>query len=255
MKSKGFNLRLFLYEVRNIKGNIFVIIFGIFFPIIMSIISVKVFLKEVPDEMMAEAVARVFITMSIVIPMATVFIGYAATFSQEIENKIPMRMRIFGYSEKSLLLAKMAANLFFLTIGLIIYTVADFAFIGIPMPSPSAACILILSLYALSVVFFVLAHGLALIFRKFGPTYAVTMVFYFGSMILCGMFGSMPSQFPRPLQFFAYLLPMSYMSEDFADFWKGGSYNFVPFIQAFLFFAAISCIILVLAIRKNDRKM
>lgn len=253
MKTKGFNSKLFAYELRNTLGNIFVLVFGIVFPIIMSILTVKVFLNGVPENGLTVAKTAVFITMSLIIPMATVLIGYAATFSQELEKNIPLRMIMFGYSERTLLITKMICYLVVMTIALILYAIVDFTFLDIPIPSVKAALILILSLYILVCILFVLAHGIALYFKKFGPTYAITMIFYFGIMMLCGMFGVMPSQLPTALRFVAYLFPMSYMSEDFAGFWQGGSYNFVPFIQSMIFLAGISCLVLFIALRKNNK--
>ncbi|WP_167958567.1 ABC transporter permease [Anaerosporobacter faecicola] len=253
MQSRGFSLKLLQYELRNTLGNVFILVFGILFPIIMSILTVKVFLQGVPEQMMEETKAGVFITMSLVIPMATVLIGYAATYSQELEKKIPFRIQMFGYSHRTLLLVKMISYLIVMTISLILFTIVDYTVLDIPVPTLKAAGVLILSLYLLVCILFIMAHGIALYFKKFGPTYAITMAFYFGIMILCGMFGVMPSQLPKGLRFIAYLFPMSYISEDFAGFWKGGTYNFVPYIQSMLFLTAVSCLILYLALRKNRR--
>lgn len=253
MPTKRWNQKLFIYEIRNTLGNVFILVFGILFPIIMSILTVKVFLQGVPESMLAETTTGVFITMSLIIPMATVLIGYAATYSQELEKNIPFRMKMFGYSDKTLLLVKMVCYLAVMTISLILFTVVDYAVLDIPVPAVKSALILIASLYLLVCILFLLAHGIALYFKKFGPTYAITMAFYFGIMILCGMFGVMPSQLPKVLRFIAYLFPMSYISEDFAGFWQGGSYNFVPFIQSMIFLAAVSGLVLFLALRKNKR--
>ncbi|WP_455714442.1 ABC transporter permease [Anaerosporobacter sp.] len=253
MSKKRWNQKLFIYELRNALGNVFILVFGILFPILMSILTVKVFLKGVPESMLAESTTAVFITMSLIIPMATVLIGYAATYSQELEKNIPFRMQMFGYSDKTLLLVKMVCYLIVMTISLILFTLVDYTVLDIPVPTVKAAVILIISLYVLVCILFILAHGIALYFKKFGPTYAITMVFYFGIMILCGMFGVAPSQLPKGLRFIAYLFPMSYMSEDFSGFWQGGSYNFVPFIQSMIFLAAVSGLVLFIALRKNRR--
>ncbi len=253
MMRKQLNWRLIQYELRNIAGNIFVVIFGVIFPIMMSILFSFVFKSQIPEELYAKTITGIFITMSMIIPMAVLLIGYAANYSQELEKDIPLRFNLFGFEEKTMLFAKMIAYLIFMSLSLVVYTVVDVLLLEIQIPTPGAALCMIVSIYLLSFVFFVLAHGLATFFRKFGPTYAVSMLLYFGFMILCGMMGLTVDQLPAVLKAMARALPMSYISSDFIEFWQGGSYNFIPFIQAFLFFGALSCIILIVSIRKNQR--
>ena len=253
MKKKRLNWYLIQYELRNIIGNIFVVIFGVFFPIMMSVLFSVVFKQQVPKDYYSQMVTATFITMSMIIPLAVLLIGYAANYSQELEKDIPLRLNLFGFQEKTMLAARMVAYLIFTTAALILYIVTDVIFLDIIVPKPGAAFSLIACLYALSVVLFVLAHGLANLFRRFGPTYAVSMLLYFGFMILCGMMGLRVEQLPKVLKVIARTLPMSYISSDFIDFWQGGSYNFAPLIQSFLFFGAVSFLILIISIKKNQR--
>ncbi|MHB8130860.1 MAG: ABC transporter permease [Mobilitalea sp.] len=253
MKKKLLNWRLVQYELRNIAGNIFVIFFGVFFPIMLSVLFSFVLKKQVPEEMYPQAITSIFITMSMIIPMAVLLIGYAANYSQELEKDIPLRLNLFGFRERSMLAAKMIAYLIFTTGAFLLYALVDINILEIQVPKLSSAICLIVSLYVLSVILFVLAHGIATIFRKFGPTYAVSMLLYFGFMILCGMMGVTVDQLPKGLNVIAKAFPMSYISSDFVDFWQGGKYNFAPVVQSYLFFGAISFIILILSIRKNQR--
>ncbi len=253
MKKKQLSLRLIQYELRNISGNIFIIIFGILFPIMMSALFSFVFKKQVPEEFYPDMVTGIFITMSMIIPMAVLLIGYAANYSQELEKEIPLRMNLFGYSERTMLAAKMIAYLIFTTGAFLLYGVSDSLLLELQVPKLSSAAVLIIALYVLSVIFFILAHGLASIFRKFGPTYGITMFLYFGFMILCGMMGVTVDQLPKAMKAVARLFPMSYISSDFVEFWQGGDYNYAPLVQSFLFFGAVSCIILVISMKKNQR--
>ena len=253
MLRKQLNWKLVTYELRNIAGNIFVIIFGVIFPIMMSALFSFIFKKQVPEEMYSKTVTAIFITMSMIIPMAVLLIGYAANFSQELEKDVPLRLNLFGFRERTMLAARMIAYLIFTTAALMLYMGFDLLMLDIQLPKLSSAIYFILSLYALSVILFILSHGLALIFRKFGPTYAVSMFLYFGFMILCGMMGVTVDQLPGGLKAVAKVFPMSYISSDFVEFWQGGSYNFAPLVQAFLFFGAISFIILIISIRRNQR--
>jgi ABC-2 type transport system permease protein len=97
---KTFNLKLLKYELRNLTGNIFALIFGVLFPIFFTIFFDKTINIKLPDEIRPTVSTTMFITSSMIVPLATTFIGYAAIFSQELEKEIPLRLRLFGYSDK-----------------------------------------------------------------------------------------------------------------------------------------------------------
>lgn len=254
MNTKLFNLGLIKYELRNLSGNIFTLIFGVVFPIFLTIFFGKVMTGKVPAEMKDLFITNVFITSSLIIPLATILVGYSTVFSQELEKNIPLRFRLFGYKEETLLVSKICANLIFITFSFVAYTTVICVVMNIKKPTLSSATIYIVSLYLLAIFLFILAHGIALFFKKFGPTFGITMSLYFGIMIISGMFGIQAKDFSDPLKSVAYTIPFTYISGDFIEFWQGGSYNFVPFIQSFIFFGAISCIILFLAIHHNSRR-
>lgn len=253
MKVKLVRANLVKYELRNLVGNIFTLIFGLVFPIFMSIFLGAIIGGQVPEEARDVVVTNIFISNSLMIPLATVFIGYSATFSQELEKNIPLRFRLFGYSEASLVLSKIIAYLIFMTISLFIYTIASSLALKILVPSFSSAIILIASIYLISIILFALAHGISLFIKKFGPTYAITMILYFAIMILSGMFGVQAKDFPAPLMKVAYLFPTTYIAGEFIDFWQKGSYNFMPYIQSLVLFTAVALIILFLSIHKDSR--
>lgn len=255
MNTKLFNLGLIKYELRNLIGNIFTMIFGVFFPIGLTIFLGAVMGGKVPENMRESFITGVFITSSLIIPLASILVGYSAIFSQELEKNIPLRFRLFGYSEKTVLISKICANLIFMTLSLVLYTAVVCSVLKVQVPSVSSALIFIVSLYLLSIFLFILAHGIALFFKRFGPTYAVTMILYFAIMILSGMFGVQAKDFPDSIKAVAYAFPTTYISGEFIDFWQGGSYNFVPYIQSFIFFAAVSCIILFMSIQHNIRRI
>lgn len=255
MNAKLFNLALIKYELRNLIGNIFTLIFGVFFPIGMTLFFGSAMVGNVPDNAKDIFITNVFIINSIIIPLASILVGYSAVFSQELEKNIPLRFRLFGYSEKTVLISKICAHLIFMTLSLVLYTVVICSMLKVQVPSLSSALILIVSLYLLSIFFFILAHGIALYFKKFGPTYAITMILYFAIMIISGMFGVQAKDFPDPLKAVAYAFPTTYISGEFINFWQGGSYNFVPYIQSFIFFAAVSCIILFMSIHHDSRNI
>ena len=255
MNSKLFNLTLIKYELRNLIGNIFTLIFGVAFPIGMTIFFGTAMAGKVPAEGKDIFITSIFIINSIIIPLASILVGYSAVFSQELEKNIPLRFRLFGYSEKTVITSKICANLIFITFALVVYTVVVFLVLNVQVPSLSSALILIASLYLLSAFLFILAHGISLFFKKFGSTFAITMVLYFAILILSGMFGVQAKDFPGPVKAVAFTLPTTYIGGDFIEFWQGGSYNFVPYVQSFIFFAAVSCIILFMAVHRDSRRI
>lgn len=253
MTEKRCGRRLIVYEIRNVLGNPFIYMFGIAFPILMFFLITKVVQSEVPQSAVAQTNTAVFITMTLMIPMAVILLGYASNYSQELEKEIPLRMKLFGYPEKSVLLAKIIAQFAVMAAGLGIYTAVAYASMDMETPRLSSALCLILCLFLLSGIYFALAHGVATIFKKFGATYAVMMAVFFGSMVLCGMMGIKVDQLPAFAQKMAALLPMSYISSEFIDFWTDGSYNFAPLVQSFLFTGAVSGIVLLIAVRREHR--
>ena len=200
MNNKKSTKKLVAYEIYNIIGNPFSSFFGIVFPILMLLIITNAIKGDVPKSMAAQANTSIFITMSLITPMAIIFLGYAATYSQELENDIPLRMGLFGFSERFMMRAKIIAQVIVLTAALAIYTLVSYTALDLEIPSFSGAATLVICLYLMGVIFFILAHGRANIFRKFGPTYALAMILYFGIMVLCGMMGIQTDQLPGFLQ-------------------------------------------------------
>lgn len=253
MNAKRCNRQLIIYELRNLAGNPFTAFFGIIFPCLMLMIITGAMIKDIPSSMVTEVNTQIFISISLIIPMAVVLLGHSSNYSQELEKEIPLRMKLFGFSEKSMMLAKAIAQGIAMTIGIIIYVVFSIIFITLKAPTAWGAVCLILCQYSLGILFFAFAHGVASIFKKFGPTYAITMFFYFGAMILCGMMGVATDELPKSMQYLAGMLPMSYISSDFIDVWNGQSYNFGPMIQSYLFLGAVCGILLLYVIHKNKR--
>lgn len=255
MNTKLFNFNLVKYELRNLLGNFMTVFFGIFFPIILSILNGTVITKGVPDSIKSTVTTQVFISCIIVIPLAIIFIGYPALFSQELEKNIPTRLQLFGYNQKMIIIAKITANLIVVTLSMAIYTLVDSLVLDLQAPAIKAVIIGLASIYILALSLFIAAHGISLYFKKFNMTFGITMTIYFSIMILSGMFGIQVEDFPKVMRSIAHLLPTTYMSSDFIDFWRGGSYNFVPFIQSFIFFIAVCGIALFIGTSHNSRKL
>lgn len=213
MKKKC-SLKLVIYELRNINGNFMTHFFGIVFPNLMSLLLVKAIGSQAPEEMRGDVATSIMLTMSLVIPLAIMLLGYGAIYSNEVEKGIPLRMGLFGYGGKTEIMAKILAHLIFMTLALLVFGIFHVAVMGIIKPAFSSILYLLVSLY---------------------------------------LMGVKTKQLPEVLQKVAKTLPMTYVSNDFIDFWKGGSYNFMPFIQSFIFFGAAAGIILMASFYKNKR--
>lgn len=253
MKEKKLSLRLITYELRNVSGNWYVLFFGIIFPILLSVVLSETLTGQLPSGIKKEVVTTVVLTMSLVIPMSIMLLGYAALYANEVEKGIPMRLRLFGYKEKTVMIAKVIAHLLFMTMAFFIFAVAEPLLLDILMPKAGSLVCLIVCLYLLGIIFLIMAHAIANLCGRFGPTYAITMILYFLIMILSGMMGARTEQLPEVLQKIARIMPMTYISNDFIDFWQGGSYNFVPMIQSYLFLGAVAGILLMASLHKNRR--
>jgi len=92
-----------------------------------------------------------------------------------------------------------------------------------------------------------------MLLRKYGPTYAVTMILYFAFMIVCGMMGVKVNQLPEIVQSVAYTLPMTYISTDFVEFWEKGNYNFGPLFLSTIFLGIVSLVILFFRIKRSNK--
>ncbi len=248
---KKCSLNMILYELRNINGNFMPHFFGIVFPNLMCLLVSKTVGAQVLAEMRKEAVTSIMLTMTLVIPMAIMLIGYGALYALEIEKGIPLRMRLFGFGEKCEVTAKIAAHFILMTIAFLIFAVFQAVVMEVQRPAAGSLICLLVSLYLIGGIFLIIAHALANILQKFSLTFGVVMCLYFIMMILTGMMGMRTAQLPQVLQKVAGFLPMTYISNDFIDFWQGGSYNFMPFIQSFIFFGAAALILLYLSRMRN----
>lgn len=253
MKRKVCSLSLIIYEVKNVCGNPFTIFFSTAFPILMLFLLSKTYMQQIPEVVRDGAVSQLFITMSMVVPMSIFLIGHGANYSQELEKDIPLRMNLFGFTHASMMLAKMIANFLFLTAAFILYAVAGCLLVEVQAPAGRSAAIFIITIYVLAAVFFVMSHAIATLVKRFGPTYAITMMLYFIFLILCGMMGMSTESFPKGIRRIADMLPMTYVSQEFGGFWQGGSYNFAPFFQSLLFLGAVAGILLFWGLHKEKR--
>jgi ABC-2 type transport system permease protein len=256
MNKNKISLKMIQYELRVVAGNPFVHIFGVGFPIFLSIIIAKSVASEMPNTAyLGEVITSIFLGVSAVIPLATILMGYSSTCSQDIEKGIPLRMKLFGFSEKYTIINRLIAEFIYMTFAFIIYFIVGCNTLKIVTPVVSGVIIYVICLYILAAVLFILAHAIANLVKKFGLTYMITMIIYFAMMILSGMMGITADKLPKSLKIISNLLPSTYLNEDLYTVWIGENYNFVPMIQSYIFFFAIAGILIFIMVYRSKRNL
>ena len=92
------------YEFLNTLYNGYAFFFGAVFPIMLLHLIVRGSLQDVPAAYKSEAITGVFIGMAMLIPLASIFLSHAATYSNELDKNVPERIILFGFSERSILM-------------------------------------------------------------------------------------------------------------------------------------------------------
>lgn len=245
--------RLIKYELRNLLGNFFGIFFGIAFPILMTNILHPVIMSKVPEAGHGIASVQIYITNLLMVPLAMMFVGFSALFSQELENDVTIRMQLFGISESKQMKAKMIAQGLSVIVGIFVYSVFTLPILNLQRPTLFALVTLIAAITLLSIILFVLSFSIALLAKKFSITYGITMTLYFGMMVLSGMMGIEPQDLPKAFQIVSKIFPTSFIVSDFKEAWTLTSYNFAPLVQSMVLFGAISGLVCYFSLAQKKR--
>lgn len=255
-KRKTVSLQMLGFEFRKVIGNPYVHIFGVGMPVLMMIIITRAIGGEVPEGAMRIAMnTSVFLGIGSLIPMATIFMGYAVSNAQEMEKGIPQRMELFGIRAGVSICNRILSEIIFMALAFLIYFVVGYVAVDLNAPTFSGGLLYLLCIFSFSVILFCLAHAISSLLRKFSLTYCVTMLLYFAMMILGGMMGISFDNMPAAVQMVAKLLPVTYINRDFYTVWKGESYNFMPMLQSYLLMAAIAGIAIIFTMKRTERKL
>ncbi len=254
VRRKKVSRSLLLFEFRNVTGNPYVHIFGIGMPVFFAVVFSKMLASQIPNAaVLSRAVTANFLGIGTMIPMAVIFIGYAATYSLELEKGIPQRLELFGMDAGMTILNRILSELAFLVCSFLIYFAVGIFVLDIEAPTAAGLFWYAASVMALGIIAFALAHAISLFFQKFGIVYSLVMMLYFVVMLLSGLMGLSYEMLPSALRAVSRLLPTTYVARDFVDVWLGESYNFMPMLQAYLFAGTLSGILLLLAVRRSAR--
>ncbi|HKM34086.1 MAG TPA: ABC transporter permease [Lachnospiraceae bacterium] len=256
MNKNKVSFAMIKYELRNVSGNPFVHIFGVGFPILLSIIISKSITSNLTDSTyMKEAITSLLLGIGAIIPLATILMGYSCTCSQDIEKNIPLRMQLFGFSEKYTIINRLIAEFVYMTTAIAIYFATGFCVLKITSPKITGILIYLICLYLLAGELFILAHAIANLAKKFSLTYLISMILYFAIMIVSGMMGITVEQLPKSVQVVSYLMPTTYFYKDFYTVWAGKNFNFVPMIQSYIFLFAVSGILIFVMLYRSKRNL
>ena len=242
------------YEVKNNLGNIMSIIFGLIFPTVMTNLFFYVFKSQLSaSESIVKFGTQLFLVNLLMAPLALVLVGFTATFSQEIEQGMTLRLSLFGYSHKKQILAKLVSQFFVVIFAIGIYCACSLITIPVLTPSPTVLFIYILCMVLLVVLFFLFAYAISMLTKKFSGAFGISMSFYFVVMILSGMMGIQPDQFPSGVRYISNLLPTTQIALLFPKVWDMQIQNPAPLIQSFLFLSALCGVLLLPVFLKNKR--
>lgn len=242
------------FQMLNVIGNPYVHIFGIGLPIILALIITRVAVSELSGSEMASMVSTsIYLGMGALIPMAILLMGYSVSYAQELSKGIPERMQLFGIKKSALFMNHVIVQMLFLIVSFLLFFLSGCMFSKIEQPTVTGCLCYILCIFVFSVICLSLAHGIACICRNFGKTYCVSMMLYFAFMILGGMMGISYENLPKWAKIAAKLLPVTYINRDFYQIWKGKEYNYMPMLQSFLFFGAVSGIVLFFSLKRTSK--
>lgn len=244
-------MRYLKFEIKNTLSNIFAIIFGIVFPNAMILLIYFAAKDQVGSAGLDIFAQTLLLRGSLMIPLALIFVGFAALFSQETEKRVTLRMILFGYTMKKQLVAKFLAQCIVATASITLYLAVCMSVMQVAIPSLYSAALFFLSIFLMFALFFILAFSIAMLAKRFSLTYGITMCIYFSCMILSGMMGIEYDQLPRALQYVSNLLPTTQLPEVISEHWSASGYNIASLAQSFLFLGGISILVLLVALHKN----
>lgn len=253
-KRNMFSSYMMRYELLHVIGNPYVHIFGVGLPVMLALLITRVAVSELPGEQWVPMVTTsIYLGMSALIPMAVLLMGYAVSYAQELSKGIPERLQLFGMKKSVLFCHRALVQGLFLLAAFAVFFTSGCLFSELQPPTLRGLAAYILCMLAFSMICLALAHGIACICRNFGKTYCVSMIVYFAFMILGGMMGIQYQDLPKWAQAAAKLLPVTYINKDFYKVWTGEAYHYMPMLQSFFFFGAVSGILLFLALRRPKK--
>ncbi len=244
---------LIKYELLTIIRGGYVLAFALILPCVLFVLVGVSVVSEVPEAFKERVFAELFFGFSTLIPLAGVLLGHGANYSREYENNVPQRLNLFGIPSRKLIISKLVSQLIFVLFAFFVYFVFAI-FMGVKIDAPIVIFSMLILLLVQSLSLFFLAHGIVCIFKKFGPTYAVSMICYFLFMIVSGNMGIRMDMLPEFARFIGEkILPFIQYTEFNASLLNGGTLDWGSLFIANVVFALIAGTVFLLSRFKDKR--
>lgn len=245
--------KLIQYEIRNILGNFFIPLFGIVLPIFMGVIIPKSVADEVPKLFLQEVINTIILSMSVMIPLCVGLLGHAATYAQEVEKDIPLRMQLFGLNKQKIITSKIIGQFMVMTISFVTFFAAMYFVHGFKLVSWKGAIIYFILMYVIAGGLLMLAHAIADLAGRFNVAYAIVMCLYFFLMFVSGFMGVRYKDMPKPLQMIADQVVLSPFGEHSYEIWQDKLTNYSSIIQPLIVLLVVGVLLLVAASYKRKK--
>ncbi|MGF3112975.1 hypothetical protein [Facklamia sp. P9177] len=244
---------LIKYELKSLSRNGFNWAFAIVMPCVLYYLICLSVLESVPNQIFNQVKIEIFLGFSTVIPLAGVLLGNAATYSKEYEEGVPKRMMLFGISKKDTIISKLVSQIVFIIVAIAIYTIFAIT-VGLQIDNFLLFPVMLALLIIQGMVEFILAYSIVNIFKKFGPTFAISMGIYFFIFIVSGNMGIKADQLPKALAFIGEkMLPFVEFTKFNTNLVLGNSLNYKMLIMTNLSFAIIVFLIYFVSKLINKR--
>lgn len=244
--------RYLILEFKNILGNFIGIFFGFIFPVLLANIIIFSRKSEIPPQFVSDFKVTIFITMISIIPLSLALVGFPALFSQETEKGVTRRMVLFGYGITKQLINKLISNIvvIFIAVGVYFFSVGYMN--DIKLPSAYSLFILLVSLFIISIDFYMITFAITWWLKKFSYVYGVTMVLYFIVMILTGMFGVSSEKFGTIIYGIAKCIPITLFAKTLIKNWSASFYSLGNYVWVLIGFTIFSFLLFLLS-KKTSR--
>lgn len=248
------NKYILKFERVSLLKNYAALFFGIAFPIMIASLILTGALKDVPQEILPDVQKSVVLSLSIISPLSTFLIGLASIFAKDLEEGVYDRLELFSINHLTMAIYKFIVYyVFWFICNALYFAVMINAFdLDIPLISLVKHTIFVT---ILGIGMFFLSYGLCLFTKKYSVAFGITMVLYFGIMILGGMMGIRVEDLPGKVKTFAEILPTSHFSSQayLEEVSRGGGLNY-SFLQSLVVLLLISLIFFAISVYKNKRK-
>lgn len=242
--------RHLLYELKNVMLNFYIPFFGMIFPMVLAIFIGNAVTKDVPVFIIPEVKTKIVLTMLPMIGLSSLFLGEVSIFTMEVEKNITQRLEVFGFSKVKIVLAKYYSLMIFLLASTTVYLIGTYIFTRYLIPDIGGFISVNLLMIVTGSILFLIAHSIALIFKRFHISYGISMVVYFSIMFFSGMLGLSLEDMPSGLRAISKMIPYSYVDVIY-NIWMGKSAQYYGYIQSLIFFMGVAGVTFAIGLKRK----